>query len=177
MGLAVVTDGINLSHGMWNLPAPGIKPMSLALALPPEHQGSLTTRRFAPLDDDDIQSLICVQLFATPWTAACQASLSFTIFRSLLKLMSIESVMPSSHLVLCFPLFLLPSFFPSIRVFSSESALHIRWPKYWSFSFNIITSAVNIISWKKSTKNVFSYSFNKQGIIVSGSVALGCQLM
>ena len=90
MGLAVVTDGINLSHGMWNLPAPGIKPMSLALALPPEHQGSLTTRRFAPLDDDDIQSLICVQLFATTWTAACQASLSFTISWSLPKLMSID---------------------------------------------------------------------------------------
>jgi len=105
-----------------------------------------------------------------------QASLSYTIFWTLFKLMSIESMMPSSHLVLCLPLFLLPSFFPSIRVFSNESALHIRWPKYWSFSFNITTSAANIISWKKSTKNVFSYTFNKQGIIVSGSVALGCLL-
>ena len=73
---------------------------------------------------------------ATPWTAACQASLSITNSQSLLKLMSIESVMPSNHLILCPPL-LLPSIFPGIRVFSSESILHIRWPKYWSFSFNI----------------------------------------
>ena len=76
-------------------------------------------------------------LFATPWTAACQASLSITNSRSLLKLMSIESVMPSNHLILCRPLLLLPSIFSSIRVFSNESILRIRWPKYWSFSFNI----------------------------------------
>ena len=76
----------------------------------------------------------------TPWTAARQASLSFTISGSLLKLMSIESVMPSNHLVLCCPLRLLPSTFPSIRVFSSESVLHIRWPKYWCFSFSISPS-------------------------------------
>ena len=81
--------------------------------------------------------LICVQLFATPWTAARQASLSFTISQSLLKLMSIESVMPSNHLILCCPLFLLPSIFPSISVFSSESTLQTRGPKYWSFSFSI----------------------------------------
>ena len=73
-------------------------------------------------------------------TAACQASLSFTTFWSLLKLMSIESVMPSNHLILCHPLLLLPSIFPSIRVFSNESALHIRWSKYWSFSFSISPS-------------------------------------
>ena len=79
--------------------------------------------------------LSCVQLFVTPWTAACQASLSFTISQSVLKLMSIESVMPSSHLTLCHPL-LLPSIFPSIRVFSSESVLYIRWPKYWSFGIS-----------------------------------------
>ena len=78
--------------------------------------------------------------FASPWTAACQASLSFTISWSLLKLMSIESVMPSIHLILCRPLLLLPSIFPSIRVFSNESTLHIRWPKNWSFSFNISPS-------------------------------------
>ena len=83
------------------------------------------------------QSLSHVQLFATPWTAARQASLSFTMSRSLLKLISVELVMPSNHLNLCHPLLLLPSIFPSIRVFSSESALHIRWPKYWSFSFSI----------------------------------------
>ena len=75
-----------------------------------------------------------------PWTAACQASLSITNSRSLLELMSIESVMPSSHPILCHPLLLLPSIFPSIRIFSNESALHIRWPKYWSFSFNICPS-------------------------------------
>ena len=77
----------------------------------------------------------------TPWTAACQASLSITNSRSLLKLMSIESVMPSSHLILCRPLLLPPSIFPSIRVFFKESALHIRWPKYWSFSFSISPSS------------------------------------
>ena len=77
---------------------------------------------------------------ATPWTVACQASLSITNSQSWLKFISIESVMPSSYLILCHPLLLLPSIFPSIRVFSSESALHIRWPKYWSFSFNISPS-------------------------------------
>ena len=75
-----------------------------------------------------------------PWTAACQASLSLTNFQSLLKLMSIDSVMPSNHLILYHPLLLLPSIFPSIRVFSNESALCIRWPKYWSFCFNISPS-------------------------------------
>ena len=78
---------------------------------------------------------------ATPWTAACQASLSFTISWSLLKLLSIELVMPSNRLILCRPLLLPPSIFPSIRVFSNESALHIRWPKYWSFSFSISPSS------------------------------------
>ena len=87
-----------------------------------------------------IQSLSCVWLFVTPWTAARQASLSITNSWSLLKLMSIASVMPSTHLILCCPLLLLPSIFPSIRVFSNESALHIRWPKYGSFSFNISPS-------------------------------------
>ena len=80
-----------------------------------------------------------VQLSGTQWTAACQASLSFTITLSLFKFMSIESVMLSDHLILCCPLLLLPSIFPSVRVFSNESALHIRWPKYWSFSFSIST--------------------------------------
>ena len=84
-----------------------------------------------------LQLLSCVRLFATPWTAALQTSLSFTISQSLFKLMSIESVMPANHLILCHPLLLLPSVFPRIRVFSNESALHIRWPKYWSLSFNI----------------------------------------
>ena len=84
-----------------------------------------------------LQSLSHVWLFATPWTAARQASLSITNSWSLPKPMSIESVMPSNHLILCRPLLLLPSIFPSIRVFSNESVIRIRWPKYWSFSFNI----------------------------------------
>ena len=83
-----------------------------------------------------VRSLSRVRLFATPWTAARQASLSITNSQSLLKLMSIESVMPSNHLILCRPLLLPPSTFPSIKVFSSESALYIRWPKYWSFSIS-----------------------------------------
>ena len=83
-----------------------------------------------------VQLLSCVRLFETPWTTACQASLSITNSRSLLKLMSIESVMPSNHLILCRPLLLLPSIFPSIRVFYNESTLRIRWPKYWSFSLS-----------------------------------------
>ena len=87
-----------------------------------------------------VQSLSCVQLFVTPWTAAHQASLSITNSRSLLKCMSIELVIPSNHLILCRPLLLPPSIIPSIRVFSNESALHIRWPKYWSFSLSISPS-------------------------------------
>ena len=87
-----------------------------------------------------VQPLSHVRLFVTPWTAAHQSSLSFTTSQSLLKLMSIESVMPSSHLILCRPFLLLASIFPSMRVFSSESALRISWPKYWSFSFNISPS-------------------------------------
>ena len=87
-----------------------------------------------------VQLLSCVWLFATPWTTPCQAFLTITNSQSLPKLMSIESVMPSSHLILCRPLPLLPSVFPSIRVFSNESAVCIRWPKYWSFSFSISPS-------------------------------------
>ena len=85
-----------------------------------------------------LQLLSCAQLFETPWTAALQASLSFIISQSLLKLMSIELVMLSNHLILCHPL--LPSFFPNIRLFSNESALYIRWQKYWHFSFSISPS-------------------------------------
>ena len=92
------------------------------------------------LQFSSVQSLSHVRFFATPWTAACQASLSVTNSRSLLKLMYIESVIPSNHLILCHPLRLLPSIFPSIRVFSNESVLCIRWPKYWSFSFSISLS-------------------------------------
>ena len=91
-----------------------------------------------------VQSLSCVQIFSTPWAAAHQASLSITNSRSLLKVMSIKSVIPSNRLILCHPLLLPPSIFPSIIVFSNESALHIRWPKYWSFSFS--TSPSNAYS-------------------------------
>ena len=101
-----------------------------------------TLSPFLPLtlSVQSVQSLNCVRLFATPWTAARQASLSITNSQSLLKLMSIELVMASNHLILCHPLLFLPSVFPSIRVFSNESALHIRWPKYWSFNFSISPS-------------------------------------
>ena len=87
-----------------------------------------------------VQSLSRVRLFVTPWTAAHQASLSITNTQSLLRLLSIESVMPSNHLILCHPLLLLPSIFPSIRVFTNESVLHIGWPKYRSFNFSISPS-------------------------------------
>ena len=94
----------------------------------------------ASLDLVAVQVLSGVQLFVTPWTAACQASLSFTFSQNLLKLMPIESMMPSNHLILCCPLLLLPSIIFNIRVFSSEMALCIRWPKYWSFNFSISPS-------------------------------------
>ena len=102
-----------------------------------------------------VQSLSHVQLFATPWIAACQASLFITNYRSSLKLTSNESVMQSSHLILCRPLLLLPPIPPSIRVFSSESILHMRWPKYWSFSFSIIPS--------KEHPGLISFRISKPG--------------
>ena len=97
-------------------------------------------RKWTMIQFSSVQSLSCVRLFVTPWTAARLASLSITNSQSLLKLMSIESLMPSSHLILCHPLLFPPSIFPSIRVFSNESVLHIRRPKYWSFSFSISPS-------------------------------------
>ena len=95
-----------------------------------------------------VQSLSHVQLFVTPWTAARQACLTITNSLSLLKLMSIESVMPSNHLILCRPLLLLPSIFPSIRVFSNESVLRIRWPRYWSFSISPSNEHSGLISFR-----------------------------
>ena len=95
-----------------------------------------------------VQCLSCVQLFATPWTSAYQVSPSFTIFQSLLKLMTIESLMPSNHLILCCPLLLLPSIFPSIRVFSNEWTLCIRWPNYWNFSISPSNEYSRLISLK-----------------------------
>ena len=105
-----------------------------------------------------VQSLSRVQLFEISCTAACQASLSITNSWSLFKLMSVESVMTSNHLILCRPLFLLPSIFPSIRVLPSESALHIRWPEYWSFSFSISPSSEysGLISFRIDWFDVFA---------------------
>ena len=114
-----------------------------------------------------IQLLSHVQLFATPWTAACQASLSIFNSQSLLKFMSIESVMPSNHLILCHPLLLLPSIFPSIRVFSNESVLHIRWPKYWSFSFSISPSNEysGLISFRMDWLDVLAVQGTLKGLL------------
>ena len=122
-----------------------------------------------------VQSLSCVRLFATPWTAACQASLSITNSWSLLKSISIELVMPSNHLILCRPLLLLPPIPPSIRVFSNESVVHIRWPKYWSFSFSISPSSEysGLISFRMdwfltvqgTLKNLLQYHSSKASIL------------
>ena len=122
-----------------DLPNPGIEPESLMF--PALAGGFFTTSTSGkPCMHRSVQSLSWDQLFATPWTAPCQASLSIINSQSLLKLMSTELVMPSNHLILCCPLLCLPSIFPSIRVFSKESVLHIRWPMYWSFSFSISPS-------------------------------------
>src|SRR5574337_1100283 len=126
---------------------------------------------------NSVQSLSRVRFFATPWTAAHQASLSITNSRSLLKPMSIESVMPSNHLILCHPLLLLPSIFPSIRVFSIESVLPIRWPKYWSFSFSISSSNeysglisfrmnwLDLLAVQGTLKNLLQYNSSKASIL------------
>ena len=103
-----------------------------------------------------LQLLSCIQLFVTPWTAAHHTSLSFIVSWSLLKLMSIELVMLSNHLILCCPLLLLPSIFPSIRAFSNESALHIRWPKYWSFSISPSNEYSGLISFRIDGFDLFA---------------------
>ena len=125
-----------------------------------------------------VQLLNRVRLSATPWTAARQASVSITNFRSLLKLMSIESVMPSNHLILCHPLLLLPSIFPSIRVFSNGLALLIRWPKYWSFSFNVSPSneysglisfrmdRLDLLAVQGTLKSLLQYHSSKASILL-----------
>ena len=124
-----------------------------------------------------IQLLSHIRLFATPWTAACQASLSITNSQSLLKLMSMKLVMPSNYLIFCHPLHLPPSIFPSIRVFSSDSVLCIRWPKYWSFSFSISPSSeysgliffridwLDILAVQGTLKNLFQYHSSKASIL------------
>ena len=138
------------------VPWPGIEPGTTG---PPgnsvdfyfkEISSILWYKSFIPFQFSSVQLLSHVRLFVTPWTTACQASRLITNSRSLLKLMSIKSVMPSNHLMLCCPLLLLPSVFPSIRVFSNESLLHIMWAKYWSFSFSISPSNeyLGLISFK-----------------------------
>ena len=124
----------------------------------PDSRGNHQCLSFNVLPTYIVQSPSCVQLFAIPWTAALQASLSFTISWSLLKLMSIESVMPSNHLMLCCPLLFWPSIFPSIRVFSNELALCIRWPKYQNFSFSISPSNEysGLISFRTDLFNLFA---------------------
>ena len=114
-----------------------------------------------------VQLLKHVRLFATPWTAGCQASLSIANSRSFLKLMSIESVTPSNHLILCCPLPLLSSIFPSIRVFSNESALCIRWPKYWSFSFSISPSNEHpgLISFRMDWLDLFEVQVSLKSLL------------
>ena len=126
---------------------------------------------------ESVQLLIRVQVFVMPWTAACQACLSITNSRSPPKPTSIESVMPCNHLILCRPLRLLPSIFPSIRVFSNESGLHIRWPKYWSFSFNISPSNeysglipfrmdwLNLLAVQGTLKSVLQHHSSKASIL------------
>ena len=134
-----------------DLPNPGIEPTSLAS---PTLAGGFLPISVTWEDQhtSSVQSLSRVQLFATPWTAACQASLSITNSRSLLKLMSFKSMVLTNHLILCHLLLQLPLIFPSIRVFSKESVLCIRWPKYWSFSFSISPSNEywGLISFRKS---------------------------
>ena len=133
------------------------------------------------LQFSSVQLLSHVQLFATPWTTACQASLSVTNSQSPPKPMSIESVMPSNHLILCQPFLPLPSIFPSIRVFSNESALHIRRPKYWSFSFNISPSNehpglvsfrmdwLDLLAVQGTLKSFFQHHSSKTSILLCSS--------
>ena len=123
-------------------------PPHLCLSKPPHSLPRILIQPFHIIYEIVVHSLSCVQLFATPWTAACQASLFFTISQSLLKLMSIESMIPSNHLIFCHPLLLMPSIFHSIKIFSNESALCIKWPKYWSFSISPSNEYSGLISFR-----------------------------
>ena len=139
--------------------------------------GPGTHRLWWSVQFSSVQSLSHVWLFATPWTAARQANLSITNTRSLPKLKSIESVMPSSHLILCRPLLLLPPIPPSIRVFTNESTLHMRWPKYWSFSFSIMPSNeipglisfrmdwLNLLAVQGTLKSILQHHTSKASIL------------
>ena len=140
-----------------------------------------TTAQLHSSQFSSVQSLSRVRLFATPWTAAHQASLSITNSRSSPKLMSFESVMPSSHLILCHPLLLLPPIPPSIRVFSNESTLHVRWPKYWSFSFSISPSKehpglisfridwLDLLAVQRTLKSLLQHHSSKASILRSSA--------
>ena len=135
------TSKQNVGKIFFFLRATAILPITCGLLNAPVDGSSLQPMIVNNSDTfSSVQSLSCVRLFESPCIAACQASLSITNSRSLLKLMSIESVMPSNHLILCHPFLFLPSIFPRIWVFSYEAVLHIRWPKYWSFSFSISPS-------------------------------------
>ena len=146
----MVWPGLPLSR-LWGIRSPGFQLVSTSFS-----PGLLPLHPVVAA----VQSLSRVQLLVTPWAAACQASLSFTVSQSFLKFTSIESVMPSNHLILCCPLLFLPSIFPSIRVFSNESVLHIRWPKYWSFSFSISPSNEysGLISFRMDWFDLLSWS-------------------
>ena len=122
-------------------------------------------------DFSSVQSLSCVQCFAVPWTAACQASLSITSSQSDLKLMSIESVMPSNRLILCRPLLFLPSIFPSIRVFSNESVLCIRWPNYWSLSISPSNEYSGLISFRTGWFDLFAVQGTLKSLFQNNSKA------
>ena len=117
-----------------------------------------------------VQLLSHARFFATPWTAACQASLFFTTSQSFLKLMSIESVMPSNHLILCHPLLLLPLIFPSIRVFSSGSTLHIRWPKYWRFSISPSSEDLGLLSFRIDWFGLLAVQGTLKGLLQNHSL-------
>ena len=142
-------------HDFWQVPFLFLK-YDYTAAAPPQRAGTARRIRSSPahpapeplVQFSSVQSLSRVRLFVTPWIAARQASLSITNSQSSLRLMSIESVMPSSHLILCHPLLLLPPIPPSIRVFSNESTLHMRWPKYWSFSFSPSSEHPGLISFR-----------------------------
>ena len=147
----------------------------LCFALPPSRAGRWNKGPFSSVHFSSVAQL-CPTL-STPWTAARQASLSITNSRSLLKLMSIESVMPSNHLILCLPLLLPPSILPSIRGFSNESVLHLRWPKYWSFSFSISPSNeysglisfrmdwLDLLAVQGTLKSLFQRALKKNGLL------------
>ena len=125
----------------------------------------MTVNILSPIQFISVQSLSHVQLFANPWTAARQSSLSITNSRSLLKLMSIESVMSSSHLICCHPHLLPPSIFPSIRVFSNESVLCIRWPKYWSFSISPSNEYLGLISFRMDLLDLLAVQGTLKGLL------------